>query len=248
MESKSKATRKKSEPNRDQVKPTFDPISRVDWLDDEVRSVLNGVGDPLTDQHTIKKRNTVLRVAYQIATGQSITEAFKQADTCDDTVWHGRWVKGKWKTGWKELPEIQTALAHCVAKLVPWLEAQKVKEIEDYRRAKALAISKHAAKSPDVLAEIQADPVMPPQYRIKAANDLMSWDAPEDAALINPQSPPGHFESVVNVVNDDRRTAEILDILRESGALEQVDDASSDAVHTSRPYDEASGVSAADLP
>ena len=242
------AARKKTESDRGQVKANFDPIARLDWLDAEVNTALNGVGNPLEDKHAVKKRCTVMRVAYQVATGQNIEAAFKFADTCNDTVWHGRRIGDRYKLGWKELPEIQNALAVCVAKLVPWLERQKAAEIEDFRRAKQLAIARHAAKAPDVLAEIQSDPGMPPQYRIKAATDLLSWDAPEDAAMIQTPAPPGNFENTNVVINDDRRTAEIIDILKQAGALESVDDAAPDEVHPPSADDETGGVSASDVP
>ena len=168
------------------------------WMTDEVSQALDAIKEP----HREKKRMTVILMAVAAANNQSEASVLTRADTCDDTVWSGRWIgrdaKRHWKTGWKAMPDVVSALELCKREALRWRDTETIRLETFYAQERRKAVAEFSADAPVVLADIMVDRNQRAADRRAAANDLMGWSDPDRAEKVRP-SPAGD-EPAVNSI------------------------------------------------
>ena len=97
------------------------------------------VNEALSRLPTRKMRTTVLRLAEARTVGRSAAETFKLPDVCSRRTWYGRYREGEHRPGWKDDPQVQSALAVATARAQWWEDNKIVRSIERARERLAEA-------------------------------------------------------------------------------------------------------------
>ena len=157
------------------------------WMTIEVGAALAGIQEP----HREKKRLTVILMAAGALNNESPATVCKQDGTCDNTVWEGRWMKGHWKTGWKDMPDVAAALDVCKREALRWRDEETVRLGAHYAQERIRKIAMHAAKAPDALATVMLDTSQKGADRTNAAMKLIGLADPQASGAEGVYAPVG---------------------------------------------------------
>ena len=187
-------------PERNQGKNRVETVadSQV-WLTEDCRQAL----DQIDQEHHAKKRLTVILMAQAFACNESDKSVFERPDTCDEGTWIGRWVTNKsgvrrWKTAWRDTPEIAAALKVCQAAALLWHETETVQIEGRYALERRRKIAKHAAAAPDAIARVMFDPNQKGADVTNAAMKLIGLADPQASGAEGVYAPVGGSIEQVN--------------------------------------------------
>ena len=142
-----------------------------EWMTPEIRTALGQI----RGQHAIKKRTTVIKVAFAAANQQALKDVFKQADVCSETIWY---------TKWRHLRTIQAAYEACLERALEWADEQTATVEAHYRRLRRQSVAQFAADAPAAMAAVMTDGEQRGADRVNAADRLMRWAEPETAQKV----------------------------------------------------------------
>jgi hypothetical protein len=194
------------------------------WLTPEIVEVLQTI----KGRHAAKKRITAIKVAFAQANEEPLKRVWEQSDTCSETIWY---------TKWQNDPVIKAVHEACYERCLDW-RAENIAEIEAYFSLKRReSIAKHSAQAPEALANVMHGETQKGADRISAANSLLGWANPDDAAKVRPASPAAAFEqqisqevSLARMTDDEIEAAIVAEIGEiEGGAVSPETGAAEDA-------------------
>lgn len=161
------------------------------WLTDDLRALLAAIPGP----HQVKKRTTVIRLAFALANQQAVKDVFDQPDTCAEAVWYGKW---------RSRPEIRAAFQACYARALEWRDAETARIQAAYRAQRLQSVARFAASAPAALAEVMSDAGQRGGDRINAAMKLIGLAEPQADAggLYSPVGSVDQSQTVVIGDND----------------------------------------------
>ena len=136
-------------------------FSDQDWVNDELQMALDALPSN-------KHRSTVLRLAEAQAVGRSLDATFKLPDVCAKKTWHGPYVKGVARPGWKDDPLVKRAYNLALARMSTYQEASITANIKETTRLLADAAPKAVMTLTILMDEADSDDV-----KRKSANDLL---------------------------------------------------------------------------
>ncbi len=137
------------------------PTASLDWLTDDVREKLNAIRGP----HVVKKRITIIKIAFAQVNQQPLSEIFGQPDTCSETIWYTKWRKN---------PLIQQALQACHKRALEWNDKKTIALETHYQQIYRRSAAQGIAEAPSALTDIMHDTVQKGGDRIAAAKSLLS--------------------------------------------------------------------------
>lgn len=131
------------------------------WITPEIRALLDAIPGP----HEVKKRRTVILLAFAYANSEPVAPIFDQPDTCAQRIW---WTK------WQHIPEVAAALDACRLRARDCVDQETVAIEEQRRRERRRAIAEYSAKAPAALATVMDGADQKGADRINAAVTLMN--------------------------------------------------------------------------
>lgn len=152
------------------------PEAGREWMTDEIRSLLKAI----RGAHAVKKRTTVVKLAFARASQQKVKEVFEQEDTCAEVIWYQKW---------QHVAEIKAAYEACLERALTWRDEATAELEAHYSRLRRQSIAELAADAPWALADVMLDEKQKGGDRISAANALITWADPESAGKARPTGP-----------------------------------------------------------
>ena len=136
-------------------------LDRSNWLTEELEAALDRLP---TDRH----RMTVLRLVEGRSIGRPDNATFKLPDVCSKKTWHGPIRNGRTYPGWKDLPEIQRAMALAERAFAEGHDAATAANIQEAYRLLA-----DAAVKAVMTLEVLMDTADSDETKRRAANDVL---------------------------------------------------------------------------
>ena len=132
------------------------------WMTPEIRALLGTI----QGRHAVKKRTTVIKLAFAKAKRKPMEEVFKGKNTCNARIW---WQK------WQYDPLIERALEACTERALEWEDEETAALEAQARMALRRGVAEHAPEAPAALASVMGDGSQPGSNRIAAAKELRVW-------------------------------------------------------------------------
>jgi hypothetical protein len=136
------------------------------WMTPEIREALAAI----KGKWAIKKRATVIRLAFAKANRQPLKAVFKLEDVCSEVIWYGKW---------RHLEPIRAALEVCKARCLEWADEETATIEAHFSRKRRQSVAEFAALAPAALSQVMAGTEQKGSDRIKAATVLIGLADPE---------------------------------------------------------------------
>jgi hypothetical protein len=147
------------------------PQEFYEVADQEVVEALGAIGG----KYAVKKRTSVIMLAYARATQQALAQVFRLETVCCERVWYSKWRKD---------PAIIRAYTLLLDRLVNYVDLETVRVQEFYRSMFLRNLAQYRADAPTALLAVMTDPNARPEARIDAAVKLIQFGDPQGAGQI----------------------------------------------------------------
>lgn len=161
------------------------PVEAKAWLNQELAEKLKAI----RGKEAAKKRYTIIAIAFAEARQESITQLLKtDRRTCAQSIWYDKW---------RHDPLVKDALEAATQRALDYADECTIAIEAHYQRIRRQRTAEKSADVPLTLAEIMDDKQQRGADRISAANSLMGWAEPDNAAKVRPATPASSFEQTI---------------------------------------------------
>lgn len=142
------------------------PETGREWMTDEIRDLLSQIPGP----HALKKRATVIKLAFARVNRQTVKEVFREPDVCTEAIWY---------TKWQYDPAIQAAYQACLQRAYEYADEETVAIETHFRTLRRQSVARYASQAPAALAAVMGDKDSGGGNRIRAALELIGLADPD---------------------------------------------------------------------